>query len=568
MAYNLSSLRGSPSFAGAGKFGSASLSGGVLNNSTADASLSATGANGGALTSGTVEAWVKAANDGSIRVAFGHAQWFWVGKDSSGNAQARYGSAVGETTLSSTTAIADNAWHHIALDLNSGAGSLYVDGTRVATSATTRSTGTPTTAAGFCVGGFGESGDSTTAFDWNGSVDDVRISTTRRYTGTTYTVPAAAHTDSTLDTAARALYHLDGNGTDTAQTASPVTINPNDTGILYSPYNWVVASGLAESINAGAYLKTIITGSPAAISLSFDMTNVSSPVPQIAYRVDHGPWTVAAVASSVSLTMPSGNAWTKHLIEVVVKSTTETVNRWNSTRNASVKLTGIVTDSITATAVKPTVRALRVLVFGDSITEGVRTLNSTASNDTDRNDAQQGWAWQLAESLGAEVGVVGFGGTGISTSGSGNVPALSTSYALMWSGTSRSFSTSPDLVVLNIGTNDGSTNTTTAMTGLLDALLSATTARIVVLRPFGGTAQAAYLQAAVAACTDPKRVTYVDTAGWWSSTDSSDGTHPYGYANVETLAPLVASAARTALARGATWINVGGVAKAASIIRR
>ena len=55
-----------------------------------------------------------------------------------------------------------------------------------------------------------------------------------------------------------------------------------------------------------------------------------------------------------------------------------------------------------------------MLIFGDSITEGVRTLGYVGiTNDTDRNDAVRDYSYQLCQTLPCEVGVVAFGATGL-----------------------------------------------------------------------------------------------------------------------------------------------------------
>lgn len=348
-------------------------------------------------------------------------------------------------------------------------------------------------------------------------------------------------------------------------TAPDAVFAPNDPNIMFSPYNWLVGSTVAETINPGAYFRTQITGSATAITLNFDTTGLTAPLPQLKYRVDQGGWQVATIAATVPLAMPTGNTWGVHNIEVVVKSTASGANRW-SPRQASVKLTGITTNG-TATR-SPISRNGRLLIYGDSITEGTRTLNSNATNDTDRDDSTMGWAYRLGDEVGAEVGVIGFGATGLSKGGNGGVPSLPTSYNLLWSGQSRSFSPAPTAIVINIGTNDGATDTVAAMIGLLNNLLTACpTTPILVLRPFNGT-QASNLVAAIAGCSSPSRVTYVDTTGWWSSADASDGLHPYGYVNVAELAPRVAAKVKTATSGGASkrFINVGGNAVPVSTV--
>ena len=182
------------------------------------------------------------------------------------------------------------------------------------------------------------------------------------------------------------------------------------------------------------------------------------------------------------------------------------------------------------------------------------------------------WAYPLTQLLGAEVGVVGFGATGISVGGAGNVPALPSSYASLWSGQARSFTTpqAPDLILLNIGTNDpAGTDITTATKNLLNSLLAATpaTTRIGVIYPWRGD-HAAHLAAAVASCNSTARVKVIDTTGWWNSTDAPDGVHHYGYINTSDLAPRVATEARKILNGGGMYLNVAGAATAVANVRK
>jgi lysophospholipase L1-like esterase len=662
-------FRNTASFtAAAAKFGSAGLASGVYQLPPyADSGISATGANGGALTGGangfTVEGWGKTTAT-SIRVLIGHDQWYWLGIAAAGQAQARYGSSAGtEIVLTSAALANDGAWHHFALVFHPTQGVLLcLDGVVVASS-TAKSAGPST--AGPCIGGLSTTGS---ASDWasagGGLIDEVRYSNTARYSGSTYTVPTAAFAD---DANTIALYHLesdasdshasstpatapsaptnltatagdgsvalswsapssnggsaitdyivevqpsggswstfaDGVGTATSGTVSGLTngtsysfrvsavnsigtsspsntpsatpsstatptpttalIAPNDLNILYSPYNWLVSSTAAKSINPGAYFKCLLTGSPTSITLGFDLTNISTPLPQIRYRIDNGPWVSTEVAASIVVAIPSSNTFTKHLIEVQFKSMTETVNRWNSPQNTALVFTGITVAPASGVATASIrKRKLTIAAFGDSITEGVRTLSSTASKGTDGNDSSQSWSMPLADLMGAEVGNIGFGGTGLSKSGSGNVPATGTSYNLLWAGQARSFAVVPDLIAINIGHNDTTTDTTAAGTAFLNGLLAATpsTTKIAVIQPWSGR-QATNLKAAIAACSTPSRVTYIDTSGWWSTADAPDAVHPYGYVNLVDLAPRLALALRAILGASKRYVNVSGTA--------
>lgn len=356
--------------------------------------------------------------------------------------------------------------------------------------------------------------------------------------------------------------HRDAAGNDSAVANSagftPSSVNnalaAGTSNVLFSPYNWDIQASTAKTINAGAYFKTIFSGT--ACTLTFDMTGIVAPLPQMSYRVDRfGPWISAPIAASVAITIPSDTSdyanKPGHLLEVLVKSMTETQARW-STQATAVKLTGIILDAGKTISAPPSL-PMNAIFYGDSITEGVRTVNSTATDDTDRNDAGQCWSLEVGRILGAEVGNVGFGATGFNQGGSGSVPSLPNSYSYLYSGVARSFTTTPDFIVLMEGTNDGGDVTSAATTVLNGLIAATTTTKIIVLRPFNGTSHASQLQAAIAACTAPSRVTYVDTAGWFNTSNSSDGLHPYGVENITHIAPLVADAVATALATASEW---------------
>jgi lysophospholipase L1-like esterase len=625
MAYDLTLT--SPTYNASGKFGS-SLNGGY---GTLPNILPTNG-------TFTVEAWVKRSATGTIQVACGASDTFWIGASATNVAVARYGNAFNEVALTSSINISDGLWHHLELDLSLAGGKLFVDGALAASSAILMSSATPSYASSIAVRAFG---GNATQFSWTGEIDEVAIWSTANHS-IAFAAPASAISNSA--TGLLALYHLDSNGTDSAglsTTASTVTLSlsaatgvvgsavtvtvgtnnaltgsqtesvalsSNITGtfsptsvtlnsttatatatftpsvsgtatitgtatgtptltngtasysvtagsnnalvsgtgnILFSPYNWNVGVSTAKTINPGAYFKTVFTGTTC--TLQFDMTGIAAPYPQIAYQVDGtDAMTVVPIAASVTITIPSGTADYAakggHFLDLTIKSTTETQSRW-SPQATGVSLTGIILDA-GATISKPPALPLNALYYGDSITEGVRTINSTATNDTDRNDARNGWAFLTAKALGAEVGIVGFGATGFNQSGSGGVPALPTSYNLIYSGVSRVFSPQPDFVVCNMGVNDAGDITTNATTFLNGLLAATTTAKIIVLRQFKDATHTSQLQAAISASTVPSRCIFVDTAGFFNSTNSSDSLHPYGICNIKSIAPAVANAIR------------------------
>lgn len=339
-----------------------------------------------------------------------------------------------------------------------------------------------------------------------------------------------------------------------------MSIAPNDANIVYSPYNWDVTSGRALSVNPGAYFRCEIQGTPTAISATFDMSGVSGPFPEILYRVDEGPWTTATTAASVALTIPGTNSYTKHLVEIVVKWTAQTNLRWTG-GDSVVKFTGFTTTPGTCTTVPIYKSSLNIVVFGDSITEAYQSLSSSSS------DATRGYAFMLRQHLGAEVGVVGFGGQGWTHTGNGGVPVFPSTWNLICSGISRDFTTvPPDMIVIVHGQNDSSSVTTDA-TSTLAAILAATaaTTKVAIVRPFSG-AHASELQSVVTAAAS-LRVAYIDSTGWFSSADANDGVHPYGYTHVGQLAPLLAAQLRPFLNRGGTYLKIAGAAKRVDTLR-
>lgn len=364
------------------------------------------------------------------------------------------------------------------------------------------------------------------------------------------TAPSAGtHTLSVRDHTTTTIFGVSGSFT----TSSGSSIAPNDPSIVYSPYNWNVTGSASTTINGGAYFKTMFTGN--SISLNFDVSLMGSPVSQLWYRVDFSQWTQVNVASSIALTIPAvmlSNPDIKyHYVETIIKSTSETINRWNTAATGTaVKFTGLTVDT-GATLVAPIKQACNLLIYGDSITEGVRTAGQAAANDTDRNDSQSEWSYEMGRRMGCEVGVVGFGATGFTVSGSGSVPALTTSYNLLYSGQSRTFTPAPTLVLINDGANDGGAGAsavTTAATTVINGLLAATpsTTKILMVAPFPAVTNASVFTGIHDAVTNiaSPRLYYVPTTGFFNTAYGSDtlNLHPSGPNAQNLIAPQVSSA--------------------------
>ena len=305
--------------------------------------------------------------------------------------------------------------------------------------------------------------------------------------------------------------------------------------IVYSPYNWVVSASSAKTINPGAYFRLLFTGNATLLTNSSAAAVLPS---QVWTRVDGGPLvqhTLPRGPGSIAVPLgPPYSATDHHLAEVIVKSSTETEDRWLQQTTAAV-FTGIIADAVSA----PVRRPLNVLIYGDSITEGVRTLGYEGiAADTDRNDAVRDYSYQLSQLLPVEVGVVAFGATGVTKGGSGSVPALPASYDHQWQGEPRSFEPAPDLIVYNEGTNDRTQGApfVSALGGVVAALRrAAPAARQLILLPFNGCHQDDLL-AVVHGAADAN-VKFGNTSGWY---DGSDGLHPFGYQHMGNIAPRLA----------------------------
>lgn len=92
--------------------------------------------------------------------------------------------------------------------------------------------------------------------------------------------------------------------------------------------------------------------------------------------------------------------------------------------------------------------------IGDSITASVRLLYTGGASEYSVMDGSNSWPAQLARRLALKPRVVGFGGTGITTGGSGGVPATPQSFPYAYGSSPYSPAIAPAVVVLYLGTNE------------------------------------------------------------------------------------------------------------------
>jgi lysophospholipase L1-like esterase len=135
-----------------------------------------------------------------------------------------------------------------------------------------------------------------------------------------------------------------------------------------------------------------------------------------------------------------------------------------------------------ATITSPTLRSKRMLVFGDSISEGCDAVGS--ANGPGDQDSTVSYAMLLASTFNAEVGIVGISYQGYEQVGSGNTPNFPSAYNSYTSGRSRSWTNAPDYILIDHGTN-GTTTANDVQTMLTNLRAVAPSAIIFQLQTFG-----------------------------------------------------------------------------------
>jgi hypothetical protein len=245
----------------------------------------------------------------------------------------------------------------------------------------------------------------------------------------------------------------------------------------------------------------------------------------------------------VKATMPlaTGLAPGMHDVVFMARGMEELFNRWNPPVVASLNFVGF---DVTGGALVPTARPARLKIefLGDSLTEGVRVVMNNASDPWHTN-GRLAYPCLVATALGAEWRQVGFGHQGILQAGHGNVPKAIDSLDWVYATVPRD-AWAADVVVLNQGTNDRDASGTTfapAFAAYLGAIRkSYPSAKIFVLRPFGG-----YREAEIAAQTNARitagdaNLFYVDTTGWLTAADYTEGLHPNVMGHEKATAALL-----------------------------
>lgn len=266
---------------------------------------------------------------------------------------------------------------------------------------------------------------------------------------------------------------LTQSGSPLAFTASagPVSVATSDANWFWAPYVWDTVGANKRSNNCGAYCYLSFTGTSVAINIDVSVF-VSNAVaagryPTVRSSIDTGPTTVAQLTSSTVSISYSGLSAGTHTVRVWFDGaylSPSPDDRWVTPINALV-ITGATIDAGEST-VAYTPRSKRMIIFGDSITEGQFSLGS-AVHPTG-SSGYGSWAPAVALAFDAEYGQIGFGGQAYDGGGVGGVPAMwggtnVGSYQYYSSGRSRLvggvFSPAPDYLVINLGENGAGSTT-------------------------------------------------------------------------------------------------------------
>jgi lysophospholipase L1-like esterase len=305
---------------------------------------------------------------------------------------------------------------------------------------------------------------------------------------------------------------------------------------------WGRLGGTMATVNSGSGAVLRFTGQHLAAT--FDQTTVTHP-PQIYVRIDRGnPVLYTVDRNLIDLTARPLSRGGIHTLEITVKDVDERANRWNPPLRSGLLLTGFRLDPDAITLPPPAPEDRRIEFLGDSITQGVRAVGPEIG--VTGSDATKGYAWLTGRALRADFRQVGFGAQGIGRSGGGQVPPAAQALLFNFAGSPIDPAYAPHAIVVNQGTNDalGAADPAPFQAAYLDYLrrIRATwpTAWIFVMRPLGGY----FAHEIATAATAVDHTVYVDTAGWLTATDYTDGLHPTyaGHLRVaHRLAPILAA---------------------------
>ena len=323
----------------------------------------------------------------------------------------------------------------------------------------------------------------------------------------------------------------------TEAPTEPVTLSPEEqlaadrTAYLSTvTYRDFVLTGEDEPFYMGRWFDKDIEGNPHKVTLtdgahlyflienaaSFDVTFTvitTGEEPYFAYSIDGGEM-IRQHITQPTVTLPDTG---RHTVRIVADAMTEGEGKWDKEKGFAIKsVTPAEGGSIVG--IKPTEKV--VFFYGDSITEGIRALNMNATSDG--NSATNAYSWQCAETLGVTPYLVGYGASGLIMTGSFSTMLNAIDY--LSDGRPVDDSVTPDVIVINHGTNDGG-QSRKKFEEALDSTITRLQEKypdtpIVYLIPFNQ----AHARIISEKLKDTANIYVVETKDW--SITYTDGVHP------------------------------------------
>ncbi|MGM0260465.1 GDSL-type esterase/lipase family protein [Enterococcus sp. AZ102] len=222
----------------------------------------------------------------------------------------------------------------------------------------------------------------------------------------------------------------------------------DESGKYYLNGRWYQKNNYPTTINQGAQIFAKFSGS----EIKGTFKTYGTPATVVAVKVDGLNYTRITTVDDTPIVLATGLSGGDHIIEIMMDGIKETLDGlWTSGNGASFKGFDIDTK-----AIQPLNKT--ILFIGDSITAGINVL-AEGSNPA-VNSAYQTYAQICANELNANQFRLGFGGTGVTKSGSGGVPKALDQIDYYYDNYKQDMPT-PNIIVINHGTNDqGATNET------------------------------------------------------------------------------------------------------------
>lgn len=234
-----------------------------------------------------------------------------------------------------------------------------------------------------------------------------------------------------------------------------------------------------------------------------------------AYSIDDGPIHRALVGAAITIGDDQ-----EHIVRLTVDGVAEgDGKKWSG--NYAIGFGGL-SENVTTTGLMP--QSPLIHFYGDSITEGIRALGITTTGDMgDTNSATNSYSYLTAKKLTAAPYIVGYGASGIEATGSFNT--LINAMGSLYNG-KQVDKQEPDLIVVNMGTNDAGTaaqqfsNDYKAAINRLRIMYPGI--QIACMVPFNQT-HADDIASAIAGIPE---CSLISTEGWAADMEFADGTHP------------------------------------------